>query len=53
MDVSTCLKSLLLAIRQYRNNKSALNASQLQKNIEVSENIFFNAVIIIIIIIFF
>ncbi|CAM4722951.1 unnamed protein product [Leuciscus chuanchicus] len=34
MDVSTCLKSLLLAIRQYRNNKSALNASQLQKHIE-------------------
>uniref|UniRef100_A0A673NMX3 Protein CIP2A homolog n=1 Tax=Sinocyclocheilus rhinocerous TaxID=307959 RepID=A0A673NMX3_9TELE len=35
MDVSTCLKSLLLAIRQYRNNRSALNASQLQKHIEV------------------
>ncbi|XP_052452474.1 protein CIP2A homolog isoform X3 [Carassius gibelio] len=34
MDVSTCLKSLLLAIRQYRNNKSALNSSQLQKHIE-------------------
>uniref|UniRef100_A0A673NMW7 Protein CIP2A homolog n=1 Tax=Sinocyclocheilus rhinocerous TaxID=307959 RepID=A0A673NMW7_9TELE len=34
MDVSTCLKSLLLAIRQYRNNRSALNASQLQKHIE-------------------
>uniref|UniRef100_A0A8C1CG29 Cellular inhibitor of PP2A n=2 Tax=Cyprinus carpio TaxID=7962 RepID=A0A8C1CG29_CYPCA len=40
MDVSTCLKSLLLAIRQYRNNRSALNASQLQKHIEVSENIY-------------
>ncbi|XP_059390846.1 protein CIP2A homolog [Carassius carassius] len=34
MDVSTCLKSLLLAIRQYRNNRSAFNASQLQKPIE-------------------
>ncbi|KAA0704608.1 Protein CIP2A -like protein [Triplophysa tibetana] len=34
MDVSTCLKSLLLAIRQYRNNRSALNAAQLQKHIE-------------------
>ncbi|KAI4898583.1 hypothetical protein NFI96_033242, partial [Prochilodus magdalenae] len=34
MDVTTCLKSLLLAIRQYRNNKSSLNSSQLQKQIE-------------------
>uniref|UniRef100_A0A8C1K5I9 Cell proliferation regulating inhibitor of protein phosphatase 2A n=1 Tax=Cyprinus carpio TaxID=7962 RepID=A0A8C1K5I9_CYPCA len=34
MDVSTCLKSLLLAIRQYRNNRSTVNASQLQKHIE-------------------
>lgn len=34
MDVSTSLKSLLLAIRQYRNNRSALNAAQLQKHIE-------------------
>lgn len=34
MDVSTCLKSLLLAIRQYRNNRSSLNAAQLQKHIE-------------------
>uniref|UniRef100_A0A671R557 Protein CIP2A homolog n=1 Tax=Sinocyclocheilus anshuiensis TaxID=1608454 RepID=A0A671R557_9TELE len=34
MDASTSLKSLLLAIRQYRNNRSALNASQLQKHIE-------------------
>ncbi|XP_051537863.1 protein CIP2A isoform X2 [Myxocyprinus asiaticus] len=34
MDVSTCLKSLLLTIRQYRNNRSPLHASQLQKHIE-------------------
>ncbi|KAL6462715.1 hypothetical protein MHYP_G00291370 [Metynnis hypsauchen] len=34
MDVTTSLKSLLLAIRQYKNNKSSLNSSQLQKQIE-------------------
>ncbi|XP_022537301.2 protein CIP2A isoform X1 [Astyanax mexicanus] len=34
MDVTTCLKSLLLAIRQYKNNKSTLSSSQLQKQIE-------------------
>uniref|UniRef100_A0AAR2K8E6 CIP2A N-terminal domain-containing protein n=1 Tax=Pygocentrus nattereri TaxID=42514 RepID=A0AAR2K8E6_PYGNA len=34
MDVTTSLKSLLLAARQYKNNKSSLNSSQLQKQIE-------------------
>ncbi|KAK3541633.1 hypothetical protein QTP86_033717 [Hemibagrus guttatus] len=34
MDVTTCLKSLLLAIRQYRNIRGTLNASLLQKQIE-------------------
>ncbi|XP_058232691.1 protein CIP2A [Hemibagrus wyckioides] len=34
MDVTTCLKSLLLAIRQYRNNRGTLNTSLLQKQIE-------------------
>ncbi|XP_031439312.1 LOW QUALITY PROTEIN: protein CIP2A [Clupea harengus] len=33
MDVTTCLKSMLLAIRQYKNNRSAVNTSQLQKQI--------------------
>ncbi|XP_062841579.1 protein CIP2A [Trichomycterus rosablanca] len=34
MDVSTNLKSLLLAIRQYKNNKATQNSIQLQKQIE-------------------
>ncbi|KAL7835387.1 hypothetical protein SRHO_G00277340 [Serrasalmus rhombeus] len=34
MDVTTSLKSLLLAARQYKNNKNSLNSSQLQKQIE-------------------
>ncbi|XP_034153780.2 protein CIP2A isoform X2 [Pangasianodon hypophthalmus] len=34
MDVTTCLKSLLLAIRQYRTSRGALNASLLQKHME-------------------
>ncbi|XP_060717896.1 protein CIP2A [Tachysurus vachellii] len=34
MDVTTCLKSLLLAIRQHRNNRGTLNTSLLQKHIE-------------------
>ncbi|XP_063063486.1 protein CIP2A isoform X2 [Engraulis encrasicolus] len=33
MDITTCLKSMLLAIRQYKNNRSAVNTSQLQKQI--------------------
>ncbi|KAM4606251.1 protein CIP2A [Polymixia lowei] len=34
MDMTTCLKSLLLAIQQYRDNKSAQNTAQLQKQVE-------------------
>ncbi|XP_064188781.1 protein CIP2A isoform X6 [Anguilla rostrata] len=34
MDATTCLKSLLLAISQYRNNRSATNASQLKTQID-------------------
>ncbi|XP_027008389.2 protein CIP2A isoform X2 [Tachysurus fulvidraco] len=34
MDVTTCLKSLLLAIRQHRNNRGTVNTSLLQKHIE-------------------
>ncbi|XP_030625902.1 protein CIP2A [Chanos chanos] len=34
MDGATCLKSLLLAIRHYKNSKSALNAAQLQRQIK-------------------
>ncbi|XP_066538593.1 protein CIP2A isoform X2 [Hoplias malabaricus] len=34
MDVTTCLKSLLLAIRQYKNSRNTLNSAQLQKQIE-------------------
>ncbi|XP_055784362.1 protein CIP2A isoform X3 [Salvelinus fontinalis] len=34
MDVTTCLKSLLLAIHQYRDNRMAHNAAQLQKQVE-------------------
>uniref|UniRef100_A0AAY5E8Y7 CIP2A N-terminal domain-containing protein n=1 Tax=Electrophorus electricus TaxID=8005 RepID=A0AAY5E8Y7_ELEEL len=37
MDVTACLKTLLLAVRQYKSNKGTLNSSQLQKQIEVSE----------------
>ncbi|KAL2085862.1 hypothetical protein ACEWY4_019182 [Coilia grayii] len=33
MDVTICLKSMLLAIRQYKNNRSTVNTSQLQKQI--------------------
>ncbi|XP_062377651.1 protein CIP2A isoform X2 [Sardina pilchardus] len=33
MDVTTCLKSMLLAIRQYKNNGSTVNSLQLQKQI--------------------
>ncbi|XP_008277312.1 protein CIP2A [Stegastes partitus] len=34
MDVTTCLKSLLLAIQQYRDNRTAQHAAQLQKQVE-------------------
>ncbi|KAK1806984.1 hypothetical protein P4O66_004820 [Electrophorus voltai] len=34
MDVTACLKTLLLAVRQYKSNKGTLNSSQLQKQIE-------------------
>uniref|UniRef100_A0A673CF04 Cell proliferation regulating inhibitor of protein phosphatase 2A n=1 Tax=Sphaeramia orbicularis TaxID=375764 RepID=A0A673CF04_9TELE len=34
MDVTTCLKSLLMAINQYRDSKTATNAAQLQKQVE-------------------
>ncbi|XP_046733639.1 protein CIP2A isoform X2 [Silurus meridionalis] len=34
MDVTTCLKSLLMGIRQYKSNGGALNTSLLQKQIE-------------------
>ncbi|XP_035270684.1 protein CIP2A isoform X4 [Anguilla anguilla] len=34
MDATTCLKSLLLAISQYRNSRSATNASQLKTQID-------------------
>ncbi|XP_028290699.1 protein CIP2A isoform X2 [Gouania willdenowi] len=36
MDVTTCLKSLLMAVHQYRENRTALNAAQLQKQVEMS-----------------
>lgn len=36
MDVTTCLKSLLLAIQQYRDGRTAQNAAKLQKQVEVS-----------------
>uniref|UniRef100_A0A7N6ARD1 CIP2A N-terminal domain-containing protein n=1 Tax=Anabas testudineus TaxID=64144 RepID=A0A7N6ARD1_ANATE len=36
MDMTTCLKSLLLAMQQYRDSKAAHNAAQLQKQVEVS-----------------
>lgn len=36
MDVTTSLKSLLLAVRQYRDSKTAQHAVQLQKQVEVS-----------------
>uniref|UniRef100_A0A671X482 Cellular inhibitor of PP2A n=1 Tax=Sparus aurata TaxID=8175 RepID=A0A671X482_SPAAU len=35
MDMTTCLKSLLLAIQQYRDGRTAQNAAQLQKQVEV------------------
>lgn len=35
MDVTTSLKSLLLAVRQYRDSRTAQNAAQLQKQVEV------------------
>ncbi|XP_071340545.1 protein CIP2A isoform X2 [Trachinotus anak] len=34
MDLTTCLKSLLLAIQQYRVGRTAPNAAQLQKQVE-------------------
>ncbi|XP_044031927.1 protein CIP2A isoform X1 [Siniperca chuatsi] len=34
MDMTTCLKSLLLAIQQYRDGRTAHNAAQLQKQVE-------------------
>ncbi|XP_039908391.1 protein CIP2A isoform X2 [Simochromis diagramma] len=34
MDVTTCLKSLLLAIQQYRDSRTAQHAAQLQKQVE-------------------
>ncbi|KAK2859862.1 hypothetical protein Q5P01_004482 [Channa striata] len=34
MDVSTCLKSLLLAIRQYGESRTAHDAAQLQRQVE-------------------
>ncbi|XP_053467729.1 protein CIP2A isoform X2 [Ictalurus furcatus] len=34
MDVTTCLKSLLLAIRQHRDHRGTMNASLLQKQIQ-------------------
>lgn len=34
MDVTTSLKSLLLAVRQYRDSRTAQNAAQLQKQVE-------------------
>uniref|UniRef100_A0A3Q1GR76 Protein CIP2A homolog n=1 Tax=Acanthochromis polyacanthus TaxID=80966 RepID=A0A3Q1GR76_9TELE len=36
MDVTTSLKSLLLVIQQYRDSRTAQNAAQLQKQVEVS-----------------
>lgn len=35
MDVTTSLKSLLLAVRQYRDSRTAQNAAQLKKQVEV------------------
>uniref|UniRef100_A0A3P9J2Z8 Cell proliferation regulating inhibitor of protein phosphatase 2A n=1 Tax=Oryzias latipes TaxID=8090 RepID=A0A3P9J2Z8_ORYLA len=35
MDTTTCLKSLLLAIQQYRDGRTAQQAAQLQKQVEV------------------
>ncbi|XP_034061924.1 LOW QUALITY PROTEIN: protein CIP2A [Gymnodraco acuticeps] len=34
MDMTTCLKSLLLAIQQYRGGRTAQNAAQLHKQVE-------------------
>lgn len=39
MDTTTCLKSLLLAIQQYRDGRTAQNAAQLQKQVEVSASL--------------
>lgn len=41
MDMTTCLKSLLLAIQQYRDGRTAQNAAQLQKQVEVSSAVCF------------
>ncbi|KAF3703849.1 Protein CIP2A -like protein [Channa argus] len=34
MDITTCLKSMLLAIQQYRESRTAHNATQLQRQVE-------------------
>ncbi|KAM4718209.1 protein CIP2A [Anableps anableps] len=34
MDITTCLKSLLLAIQQYRDSRTAQHSAQLQKQVE-------------------
>ncbi|KAM3842281.1 protein CIP2A, partial [Diretmus argenteus] len=34
MDMTTCLKSLLLAVQQYRDNRTAQNTAQLQRHVE-------------------
>lgn len=36
MDLTTSLKSLLLAIRQYKDNRTTENTAQLQRQVEVS-----------------
>lgn len=36
MDVTSSLKSLLLAVRQYRDSRTAQHAAQLKKQVEVS-----------------
>lgn len=36
MDMTTCLKSLLLAIQEYRGGRTAQSAAQLLKQVKVS-----------------